>query len=186
MSEQTSKDKVLADLASVGFSDLEASVYLALVQMRDAATAYEIAKSANIPVANTYNVMRGLVKKRRGATSWRQACALRGYPCRHVLFQDGAEHQDALRLSRRELPLAQPRALEGICRIAERRRDRRGADTEHVRCGTGPDSHQGAAWPVYEADRRAERGDHPRGSLLPYLLRKAARTSRRRRDALAT
>jgi hypothetical protein len=57
---------ILADLTAIGFTDHEARIYLALVSLGRPAIAYEIAKAASIPVANTYNVIRSLAKK--GAT----------------------------------------------------------------------------------------------------------------------
>lgn len=67
MTTKADHQKIYEDLVAVGFSDHEARIYLALALAPQPATAYEIAKAAQIPVANTYNVMRSLAKK--GATS---------------------------------------------------------------------------------------------------------------------
>jgi len=64
---QTDQQKIFEDLVGIGFSEHEARIYLALAMASEPATAYEIAKAAQIPVANTYNVMRSLAKK--GMTS---------------------------------------------------------------------------------------------------------------------
>jgi sugar-specific transcriptional regulator TrmB len=63
MSTQTDQQKIYEDLVGIGFSDHEARIYLALALATEPATAYELAKAAQIPVANTYNVMRSLAKK---------------------------------------------------------------------------------------------------------------------------
>lgn len=67
MTTQTDHQKIFEDLVGIGFSEHEARIYLALAMASEPATAYEIAKAAQIPVANTYNVMRSLAKK--GMTS---------------------------------------------------------------------------------------------------------------------
>lgn len=66
MTGSESSKALLNDLTSVGFTDHEARLYVALVGLGRPATAYEIAKAASIPVANTYNVIRSLGNK--GAT----------------------------------------------------------------------------------------------------------------------
>ncbi|MBS7701077.1 MULTISPECIES: helix-turn-helix domain-containing protein [unclassified Chelatococcus] len=53
---------VQRDLVAIGFSDHEAKVYVALVAIGPA-TAYELARQAGLPVPNTYNVIRGLMKR---------------------------------------------------------------------------------------------------------------------------
>ncbi len=67
MTTQADHQKIHEDLVAIGFSDHEARIYLALALASNPATAYEVAKAAQIPVANTYNVMRSLAKK--GVTS---------------------------------------------------------------------------------------------------------------------
>lgn len=67
MTTQADHQKIFDDLVGIGFSVHEARVYLALALASEPSTAYEIAKAAQIPVANTYNVMRSLAKK--GVTS---------------------------------------------------------------------------------------------------------------------
>jgi len=53
------------ELTALGFSDHEARIFVALSTRSSAATAYEVAKQAQVPVANSYNVIRSL--ERRGA-----------------------------------------------------------------------------------------------------------------------
>lgn len=50
------------DLTSLGFSEQEAKLYVALVQT-GSATAYELAKKAKLAVANTYNIIRSLTER---------------------------------------------------------------------------------------------------------------------------
>jgi hypothetical protein len=66
MTTAAGSEGLLSDLAAIGFAEHEARIYVALVSLGRPATAYEVAKAARIPVANTYNVIRSLAKK--GAT----------------------------------------------------------------------------------------------------------------------
>jgi sugar-specific transcriptional regulator TrmB len=66
MTTAAGNEGLLSDLAAIGFAEHEARIYVALVTLGRPATAYEVAKAARIPVANTYNVIRSLAK--RGAT----------------------------------------------------------------------------------------------------------------------
>lgn len=66
MAGDSEKGQILGDLTAMGFSEPEAHIYTALIVMDRPVTAYELAKGAQIPVANTYNVMRSLEK--RGAS----------------------------------------------------------------------------------------------------------------------
>lgn len=53
---------ILADLKTLGFTDYEAKVYLALVE-RSPATAYEISHSSGVPRPNTYSALRALASR---------------------------------------------------------------------------------------------------------------------------
>ncbi len=55
----------IMELQEVGWSELEARVYVALVEAGDALTGYQIAKAARVARANVYPVLERLV--RRGA-----------------------------------------------------------------------------------------------------------------------
>lgn len=53
---------VLQDLQALGFTDYEARAYVALLRFQPA-TAYEIAKAASLPKANSYTVLESLSRK---------------------------------------------------------------------------------------------------------------------------
>ena len=53
---------ILADLRTLGFTDYEAKVYLALVE-GSPATAYEISHSSGVPRPNTYSALRALAAR---------------------------------------------------------------------------------------------------------------------------
>lgn len=56
---------IYSELTELGFSEHEARIFVALTTCANATTAYELAKMTQMPVANTYNVIRSL--ERRGA-----------------------------------------------------------------------------------------------------------------------
>lgn len=56
---------IYGELTELGFSEHESRIFVALTTQSNAATAYELAKLTQVPVANTYNVIRSL--ERRGA-----------------------------------------------------------------------------------------------------------------------
>lgn len=70
---------IIEKLGQIGFSDQEAKIYIALVQIGPA-TAYELGKQAKLAVPNTYNVMRSLTDK--GA-----ATQVSGQPARYIAVQ---------------------------------------------------------------------------------------------------
>ena len=48
----------------IGFTDYEARIYVQLLQSQSPATAYEIAKRAGVPRANTYQALEALTQRR--------------------------------------------------------------------------------------------------------------------------
>ena len=56
------QQSLIADLQALHFSEYESRAYLALLKIQPA-TAYEIAKEAGLPKANTYTAMDGLGRK---------------------------------------------------------------------------------------------------------------------------
>ncbi|NSY41921.1 TrmB family transcriptional regulator [Agrobacterium tumefaciens] len=73
---QSNNADIVGQLTQIGFSDQEARVYIALVQISPA-TAYELGKHAKLAGPNTYNVMRSLTEK--GAAS-----QVSGQPARYI------------------------------------------------------------------------------------------------------
>ncbi|MGK6317353.1 TrmB family transcriptional regulator [Neorhizobium sp. DT-125] len=76
---KTDLTDIIEKLGQIGFSDQEARIYVALVQIGPA-TAYELGKQAKLAVPNTYNVMRSLTEK--GA-----ATQVSGQPARYIAVQ---------------------------------------------------------------------------------------------------
>ncbi|MGK6316626.1 TrmB family transcriptional regulator [Neorhizobium sp. DT-125] len=72
---------IIEKLGLIGFSEHEARIYVALVQVGPA-TAYELGKQAKLAVPNTYNVMRSLTEK--GA-----ATQVSGQPARYIAVHPG-------------------------------------------------------------------------------------------------
>ena len=58
----TAHAQLAPDLQALGFSDYEARTYIALLQSSPA-TAYEVAKAAGLPRANTYDALEACTKK---------------------------------------------------------------------------------------------------------------------------
>ncbi|WP_274631236.1 TrmB family transcriptional regulator [Arvimicrobium flavum] len=56
------QQQLLADLQGLHFSDYESRAYLALLKVQPA-TAYEVAKEAGLPKANSYSVLESLSRK---------------------------------------------------------------------------------------------------------------------------
>ncbi len=54
---------IYTELTQLGFSEHEARIFVALTTCANAATAYELAKLTQMPVANTYNVIRSLERR---------------------------------------------------------------------------------------------------------------------------
>lgn len=59
----TEMQEVLSDLKSLGFSDYEARVYVALAT-RSPATAYEISNLSGVPRPNTYSILKALTARK--------------------------------------------------------------------------------------------------------------------------
>lgn len=59
---QTKGSEMVADLRRLGFTEYEARVYIQLLR-QSPATAYEIAKSSNVPRPNTYHALDALAQR---------------------------------------------------------------------------------------------------------------------------